>query len=187
MFIDQTVSRRIVLGAIVISSVFNSSAFGWQFEQTGKKSPVFRDVRLGEKGQLSLTVVAITGKTLAGQPVAVFHDGKVVCRTKSSAAGKVVMTGLRPGLHTVQVGENTVLCRLWNTSAAPPNAIAFPAFVADDSAIRGQYGAPMVGAPMMPMMAPAVLATGVTATAIAVVLVGKSSSNDNDVFLPASP
>lgn len=187
VFNNQVFSRFAVLAAIVVSPVLNSTTFGWQVEHAEPKAPVFRDVRLGEKGQLSLSVVAITGKTLEGQPVAVLHNGKVVCRTKSSRGGQVRMTGLRPGLHTVQVGKNTVLCRLWSASAAPPNAIARPAIVADDSAIRGQFGAPMVGAPMMPMVAPAVLATGVTATALAVVLIGKSSSNDNDVFLPASP
>lgn len=184
VFNNKTFSRLVVLGAMALTSTTGSSALAWQ---DSKAAPVFRDIRLGGKGQLSLSVVAMTGKQLGGQSVSVLHNGKVVCRTQSSRDGKVSITGLRPGPHTIQVGKNTVLCRLWAASSAPPNAIARPAFVADDVAIRGQYGPPMLGAPMMPMVAPAVLATGVTATALAVVLIGKSSGNDNDAFLPASP
>lgn len=185
MFHHQVFFRFVIAGSIFVSSILNPAAFGWQ--ASPQAHPVFRDVKLGKHGELSLTAVAITGKPLESQPVTVVYNGTVVCRSKSNQAGVVSITGLRPGLHTVQVGKTSVLCRLWKASSAPPNAISTPAIVADDSAIRGQYGPGMVGAPMMPMMAPAVLATGVTATALAVVLIGKSSSNDSDIVLPASP
>ena len=184
----KTSSRlfRFATVCILVPLLVTPSEAVQQPQSGNTAASTFRDVRLEPGGKLQLTVVSMAGQQLADRVVTVWFNKNLVCRTKSSADGRVNITGLRPGLHMIQVGDGTLACRLWSAQSAPPNAISNPAFVAGDSTIRGQYG-PMVGAPMMPMMAPAVLATGVTATALAVVLIGKSSSSDNSIILPASP
>lgn len=171
---------------MLVPSLVTTSVAQQQVPTSDAATPTFRDIKLEKDGVLQLGVVSPSGQMLPNQVVTVWFNKNLICQTKSNADGRVKITGLRPGLHIIQVAEGTMPCRLWSAQSAPPNAISNPAFVAGDSTVLGQYG-PMVGAPMMPMMAPAVLATGVTAAAVAVVLIGKSSSSDNSIILPASP
>lgn len=152
-----------------------------RIEVSKPAKPTFRDVRLEQGGQLRLTIVSLDGQQLPEQMVTVWFNKALVCQSKSNAKGQIRITGLRPGLHMIQIGESTQACRLWSAKSAPPNAIANPAFVAGSSTVRGQYS------PMMPMIGPAALATGVTGVAIAAILIGKSSSDDNSTVFPASP
>ena len=144
----------------------------------------FRDVRLGAAGTLQLQVLTASGQAVAGQIVSIVHSGREIARSQTSAKGRVLVKGLRPGLHLIRVGREQLNSRLWTAQTAPPTSLENPAFVMSGQTVRGQYG-PVAG-PLMPNLAPAALATGVTAAAVAAVIVGKNSS-DERAFVPASP
>lgn len=152
----------------------------------GGESAKHKDIRLSQKSEVNLTIVSAAGKPLADQVMVVTHRGNEICRAKSNRKGQVRISGLRPGMHVLTLGKEVVPVRFWTYRSAPPSALHNPAIVAGNGAVRGQYG-PMMGPTMGPAMAPVMLATGVTATAIAVVLIGKSSGGDTDIVLPASP
>ena len=145
----------------------------------------FRDLRLGDGGLLRLQVVSPAGQPIASQIVSIQHEGKEIARSRTSQKGQVLIRGLRPGLHLIQVGRQQLNCRLWTAQTAPPTALANPAFVLGGTAVRGQYG-PVPG-PLFPNVAPAALATTVTAAAVAAIIIGKNSSDDSTFVPPASP
>ncbi|MCR9202613.1 MAG: hypothetical protein NXI04_28560 [Planctomycetaceae bacterium] len=145
----------------------------------------FRDIRLGDGGQLRLQVVSPAGQPIARQIVSIQHEGKEIARSQTSPQGQVLIRGLRPGLHLIQVGRQQLNCRLWTARTAPPTALANPAFVLGGTAVRGQYG-PVPG-PLFPNVAPAALATTVTAAAVAAIIIGKNSGDDSTFVPPASP
>lgn len=150
------------------------------------------DVALDSQGQLALVIVDKTGRKLSNIPVTIAFQGQEVARAKSDPTGTVIITGLRPGLHSVTSLNGNCVYRFWTPDQAPPSCVKNPALTVTNDATRGQYG-PMMGYPMQPMMgpgmmAPGLLATGVTAAAVVVVLVGKSSGDDAVVVpTPASP
>lgn len=154
--------------------------------QAGQKpAPPFRDIRLADAGTLNLTVVSSGGNAMSGQIVSILHRNREIARSMTSSQGRVVIKGLRPGLHTLRVTGQDMPCRLWTAQTAPPTALRNPAFVASGAAVRGQYG-PMPG-PFGPGLAPAALATGVTAAAVAAIIIGKNSGDDSVFVAPASP
>lgn len=145
----------------------------------------FRDLRLGDQGLLRLQVVNPAGQPISRQIVSIQHEGREIARSQTSPKGQVLIRGLRPGLHLIQVGRQQLNCRLWTAQTAPPTALANPAFVLGGTAVRGQYG-PVAG-PLFPNVAPAALATTVTAAAVAAIIIGKNSSDDSTFVPPASP
>ena len=149
-------------------------------------SSALRDIQLEDGGRMSLHVVTKTGRNLPGQLVMVAFQDNTICRTRTDGNGRVTISGLRSGLHSLVVADRTYLYRFWN-DAAPPSAVSNPAVVLEEQVVRGQYAQPMMGPPMMPVMAPAALATGVTATALAAVLFGKNSRSNKSFVAPASP
>lgn len=154
---------------------------------SGKKraeAPAIRDVRLQRNGELQLRVLDTAGNPHAGEAVQCLYQGKVVATGKTDATGTVKISQLRPGVHSFAVGQAQTAYRLWNAGAAPPSSISSPAIVASDETLRGQYG---YGYGPQPMMAPGMLATGVTIAAVVAVIAGKSSGSDSSVAPPASP
>lgn len=138
---------------------------------SAQQGPVIQDVRLAGKGRLNLTIVGPFGVPQAGQRIEILYNGHPVARADTSRDGTISVTGLRPGVHQLVTKHHSVAYRLWDAGTAPPSALQQPAIVLQQATVRGQYGGTM--------MAPAVLAAGVTATALAVVLVGKNKSSSN--------
>ncbi|MEZ6129455.1 MAG: hypothetical protein R3C59_12295 [Planctomycetaceae bacterium] len=151
--------------------------------QGSSPSIELRDVRLQNAGRMTVRVVNSTGQPEADQVVRILYHNAVIAETRSNAAGQVEVSGLRPGVHVVAVGDALVACRLWTAETAPPAAIDSPALVLSDVSLRGQYG---YGYGPGPMMAPGLLAVGVTAAAVAAVLIGKNRG-DGSVIVPSSP
>jgi len=141
------------------------------------------DVKLQDTGRMTLRVVDTQGQPQANQIVRILHQNSVIAETRSSVSGQIEVTGLRPGVHVVSSGMNNAVYRLWPASTAPPAAISVPALVLSEESVRGQYG---YGYGPGPMMAPGLMATGVTAAAVAAVLIGKNSG-DGSVIVPSSP
>ena len=174
-----SVSGRILLAAALIAASQPRTAAqdSATAAQPADVRPVVRDVRLSADRQLTLKVIDGGGNPSAGRQLTVAHRGVPVARAVSSSQGTVTVTNLRPGLHTIQSGGRSVIYRFWTADSAPPSAVQNPAFVLSDTQVRGQYGGGV--------MPTAVLAAGVTATALAIVLIGKNDS-DNHQPVPAS-
>jgi hypothetical protein len=186
----STLSRMFLAALIILGQPY-SVCYSQQSKPLVGSTPVVssrsqtvvsRDVRLNEGGRLSFQIVSLAGDQLADQKVTVSYLDTAIATAKSDASGRVSISGLRPGLHTISVSDSTQLYRFWTADTAPPAAITNPAVVVGAETALGQYGAPM-----MPMMAPGFLATTVTATALAAVLIGKNSGSDSKVVVPASP
>lgn len=144
-------------------------------------SSTVRDVRLEPGGRVNLQVVSLIGQHLDGEHVTISFQDKAIATAATDSNGRVLVNGLRPGIHTVHVSGSTQMFRFWAPETAPPSATTNPAVVVGAETALGQYGAPM-----MPMMAPGFLATAVTATALTAVLIGKNRSGSK-ADIPASP
>lgn len=140
------------------------------------------DVTLGPSGTVTFTIVNSLGQKVPGQIVTISMRSTVVARAKSSVAGQVVISGLKPGAHLVRTGYSESVVRFWAPGSAPPQAVEKPAIVDQSDIIRGQYGYGYG-----PPMAPALLAATVTAVAIGAVVIAKSSDSNNSVSADSNP
>ncbi len=165
--------------ALVLSPCLQSIAFS-DDRPTAPPASVVRDVQLNPHGAVEFAIVDGAGKPVPKTLVRVEHKGHAVAYVRSNSEGKILIKRLRPGVHSLLTGGQTTAFRLWNAQNAPPSAVTRPAVVVGNEQLLGQYG---YGGPMV---SPAMMATGVTATALAVVLSGKSSGTDHTVA-PASP
>ncbi len=162
---------------MLLSPLMQSPSLGEEPDIRKEAAPV-RDVQLGAEGRLEVAIVDKAGKPVASKLVRVEFKGHAIAYAHTDRDGHIVVRGLRPGVHTVAtVGQKTAF-RFWDAKTAPPAALRKPAVVIGEEQLLGQYGPPMIS--------PAMMATGVTPTAVAVVLGGKSSGTDHRV-LPASP
>lgn len=150
--------------------------------KTAEPAPVVRDVRLQANGRLQLRLLDTTGQPRVEHVVRCLFDGRMIAEAKTDSHGRVTISNLRPGIHSIAVGQSQTVYRLWNQQTAPPSAITSPAIVASDETMRGQYG---YGPP--PMIAPGVLAAGITIAAIVAVIAGKNSGSKSQPSTPASP
>ena len=98
------------------------------------------DVSLHVGGFLKGTVLNTAAQPMAGVPVNVFHEDKVVATAMSDKNGGFIVKGLRNGAHVVKVGTTQKAVRLWGPDTAPPAAVENIAIVVDDEAVRGQLG-----------------------------------------------
>ena len=98
------------------------------------------DVSLHVGGFLKGTVLNTAAQPMAGVPVNVFHEDKVVATSMSNEQGEFTVKGLRNGAHVIKVGATQQTVRLWGTDTAPPAAVENIAIVVDAETIRGQMG-----------------------------------------------
>jgi hypothetical protein len=96
------------------------------------------DVALNAGGIMKGTVLSTTAQPVAGVPVDVLHEEKIVATTMSDVEGRFSFKGLRNGAHVIQVGKTQQTVRLWGTNTAPPAAVENLAIVVDEEAVRGQ-------------------------------------------------
>ena len=166
-----------VIAGVVLQPCLQTTAFCDE-PPSSNPAPVVRDVRLNARRGVEFSIVDQAGKPVAMKLVRVEFKGRAIAYARSNDAGKISVKGLRPGVHSLATGGQTTAFRLWDAASAPPSAVNKPAVVIGSEQLLGQYGPPMIS--------PAMMATGVTATALAVVLGGKSSGTDHKVT-PASP
>lgn len=151
--------------------------------KTGSAKSEIKDLAFTSPGKLTLTILSPSGQPSSGQTVAVMYGSSAVAQAKTNSDGRVVISGLKPGVHRVRVGLTDTLVRFWHPQFAPPHAVKKPALVDSSELVRGQYGYGY-GAPM----APGLVAATVTAVGIGAVVIGKSSSSGNSApVTPASP
>ncbi|MCA9047427.1 MAG: hypothetical protein KDA89_01785 [Planctomycetaceae bacterium] len=184
----------VLSGTLLSSPVLNVASASPDRESESEAHPGaerIQDVRL-QNDTLHLQVVDSAGHPLNGLPLRIGYTRHVVAQAVTDERGYVSVTGMRPGLHSVTFGGSSAAIRIWTAEAAPPSAVRIAAIVADRDVVLGQFGSPMMysspayGSPMMGGFAPAVIAAGVTAVAVVVVVAGKNSS-DKRVLGPVQP
>lgn len=163
--------------------VGNLQGFLLAEDKTAVAGPLIRDVRLSPTGDIQMSVVDGSGRASSQKRVTLQFNGASIASLSTAADGHFRVRNLRAGLHVISVEGEAFPFRFWEHHAAPPGALDAPAIVLDQRRVRGQYGPPMG-----PMVGPGLVAAGVTATALAIVLVGKNSgSSGSSSAVPASP
>ena len=145
------------------------------------------DVALNTGGVLKGTVLNGTAQPVAGVPVNMLHQEKLVATTMSNDEGEFTFKGLRNGAHVVQVGMTQESVRLWDTQTAPPAAVEDMAIVVDEEIVRGQMATGI--------LPPGSLGTFIANNAGALLLIGGATAialgttlgNSHHNAAPASP
>ena len=119
----------------------SSLGAGHQFEMIeapgqAPAGPV-QDVSLDDKGGLSGQVLDTDGLAIAGAPVTIQQNGKVVHSCTTNQSGNFQAQGLRGGVYEVSTPTSCQSCRCWPRHAAPP--IARPGL-----RLQGLLGSPLV-------------------------------------------
>lgn len=99
-----------------------------------------RDVRLTSDRAFELQLVDRQGRGLSGVQVQLGYEGRIIAEGRSNEDGRLVLAGLRPGLHTLTAGRAVQQVRLWNDETAPDIAVRNLALVSEESVVRGQFG-----------------------------------------------
>lgn len=100
-----------------------------------------RDVALQQAGTLRGEALSAQGPRVAGTPIAISTDGEIVADAVVGANGKFAVSGLRPGVYSVVVGDSQSIVRLWSEAAAPPVATSELILVDQQQQIvRGELG-----------------------------------------------
>jgi len=143
------------------------------------------DIALNTGGVLKGTVLNGAAQPVAGVPVNMLHQEKIVATTMSNGEGEFTFKGLRNGAHVVQVGMTQESVRLWDTQTAPPAAVENMAIVVDEEAVRGQMATGILpSGPLGTFIANNAGALLLIGGAVAITLGTTLNSNDAS---PASP
>ena len=158
---------QVVIAALMVQPLCSVNAD--EQKSVSEVKPVVRDVKLDQKGGLTIQVMDVSGKPVANSPVSIAFNGKTVAKASSNKRGEVQLTGLRPGIHAVQMPNDTAVFRFWDARTAPPGALKRPAVTVDASTVRGQFGGPALGP---------LIGTGVTIAALVVAIDAKNEAGD---------
>lgn len=170
------VSRLLLIVAMVLGTqpAGNCESHAKPDRSSGQ---IVRDVRLSTQNQAEFRVLDDKGQAIADERIRLSYQGQAIAQATSDADGRVTVSGLRPGIHVVSTRMGASTFRFWAHQNSPPQALDAPALVMSDHTVRGQPGM---------LMGPALVATGVAATALVIVLVGKNTASDHQPT-PASP
>jgi len=90
------------------------------------------DVALGENGVLTVRAVDSTGNPASGRHVRLLAGGTEVAAVTTGTSGILQVTGLREGVHDIEVDSTTTSVRLWEQDGAPPHADSSACVVCPD-------------------------------------------------------
>lgn len=108
------------------------------FAERGHISPI-RDIALQQGGILRGEVLSAEGQGAFGQTISLASKGESVATAVVGTDGKFTISGLRPGVYSVAIGETQSVLRLWSEPAAPPAAVSELLLVQQESqVIRGK-------------------------------------------------
>lgn len=101
-----------------------SSAEPVAFVQDEELSPAEEiiDFQLDDGGLFSGEVRNHAGKLLPGKTVRVLFEGTELATAQTDAGGMFRVSGLREGLHDVEVCDSTKRYQLWAEESAPPES-----------------------------------------------------------------
>lgn len=141
------------------------------------QAPVAKDAALSKGGILRGVALNTAAKPIANADVQIRFGSHVIARTKTRADGSFAVRGLRSGVHTVSVGQQANLYRLWTADVAPPAALAVVAVNGSEQTMRGQY---------MPAIDPMMLGV-IATTAIIAGVIGKQVGDGDSRTFTTSP
>ena len=164
------------------------SSPGGKVVASGQRPLPVADVALGAGGVLHGVVFSpLGGQTVrtpvAGTPVAILREGRLVAEVRSDSQGRFAVSKLRGGVYAMTVaGEGGVewtFCRAWSPGAAPPKAGQIARVALGEGVVRGQGPLPAV------KFSEAALMAGVVVGAVAAPIIYHNAQKSNRV--PASP
>lgn len=169
----MTLRRKLVPVALCVamlaSPALAQAQAGTQRSQSQNQLSV-KDVSLQSGGLIKGVALNTAARPIAGAEVVVQYGTHVIARTRTTADGSFAVKGLRAGAHTIHVGSQSHVYRLWTADAAPPNAIQTVAVNGDNQAVRGQ---------MMPALNLPVVAAAITFGVIGGII-GYNVKDDDD-------
>jgi hypothetical protein len=143
--------------------------------------PTIRDVALHQDGLLLGQVLSKDGTPVAGVPVTISRENRVLGTATTNEKGIFAFRGLKGGVYQLTSANGVVAYRVWQSQTAPPGASPAAIVVAGEDAVRGQLGCGYLG---MFLSRPLVIA-GVIGAAIAVPLAIALSEDEEEA--PATP
>jgi len=143
--------------------------------------PTIRDVALHQDGLLLGQVLSKDGTPVAGVPVTISRENRVLGTATTNEKGIFAFRGLKGGVYQLTSANGVVAYRVWQSQTAPPGASPAAIVVAGEDAVRGQLGRGYLG---MFLSRPLVIA-GVIGAAIAVPLAIALSEDEEEA--PATP
>ncbi|MBC8868807.1 MAG: carboxypeptidase regulatory-like domain-containing protein [Planctomycetes bacterium] len=142
---------RVLRGGLVVLASFGmlapQVAFGagpGQGGQTLMPAQV-RDVALQENGLLNGQVLDTQAAPVAGAPVVVGQQGKVIAETRTDATGRFAVAGLKGGIYQVVTVEGGAVYRAWAPHTAPPAVQSDALIVSGDTVTRGAMNGGALG------------------------------------------
>jgi hypothetical protein len=117
-------------------------AFGpsQQAVPTARPATPITDVTLDETGRLVGQVVDDQGQSRDGVLVVLRQGHREIARTLTRDGGHFAMANVPAGLYQLDADSTRAVYRIWNTSAAPPQASDQAVLVAPtDPVVRGQH------------------------------------------------
>jgi hypothetical protein len=85
-------------------------------------SAVVTDVTLADEGLLTVRAIDSAGNPAGGRNVRLLAHGAPVASVTTDSSGIFQVSGLREGLHEIEVDSASTSVRLWEEGAAPPHA-----------------------------------------------------------------
>jgi hypothetical protein len=86
------------------------------------QSAVPADVALAKDGLLTVRAVDSVGNPASGRHVRLLAGGTEVAAVTTGTSGVLQVSGLREGVHEIEVDSTTTSVRLWEQDGAPPHA-----------------------------------------------------------------
>ncbi len=145
------------------------------------EAPTIRDVALQQDGLLVGQVLSKEGTPVAGVPVTIARENRVLGTATTNEQGIFAFRGLKGGVYQLTSANGVAAYRVWHPQTAPPGASPAALVVAGEDAVRGQLGAGCLG---MFLSRPLVIA-GIIGAAIAIPLAIALSEDEEEA--PATP
>ncbi len=145
------------------------------------EAATIRDVALQQDGLLVGQVLSKDGTPVAGVPVTIARENRVLGTATTNEQGIFAFRGLKGGVYQLASANGVAAYRVWQSQTAPPGASPAAIVVAGEDAVRGQLPPGRVG---MFLSRPLVIA-GVIGAAIAVPVAIAASEDDEEA--PATP
>lgn len=139
-----------------------------------------KDVKLTQAGDLVGQVIDAQGQAIAGKPVVVQYQNKLVAAPTTDKNGYFAIKGVQPGVYRIASMKGVADYRVWTQATAPPKAAAGALLVEGKEVIRGQMG----GMSLRNLLANPFVIAGIVATAVAVPVAIHNSKNNRT---PVSP
>lgn len=122
------------------------------------------DVKLTSANILVGQVINAQGQAIAGKPVMVQYQNKLVAAPTTDKNGYFALKGVRPGIYRIASMKGVGDYRVWSEKTAPPKSASGALLIEGKEIIRGQIN----GMALRNVLANPFVVAGIVATAVAV-------------------